>query len=121
MNTHGALCVIKSAIRDGLKFTWQCPDVSGLFLDSIVVFSREAGKRSTTMNFIIIYVLPGLVHVAAVLLTPEEWQQKSINMHWFALVIQIEKKSKSKKWQTWDLNQMKLKWGLRSHMKEEKY
>ena len=43
-----ALCVIKSAIRHGMKFTWKYPDVWGLFLDGIAVFSREAGKRSTT-------------------------------------------------------------------------
>ena len=36
------------AIRDGMKFTWKYPDLSGLFLDGIAVFSREAGKRSTT-------------------------------------------------------------------------
>ena len=50
MNTHDvrALCVIKSVIRDRIKFTWKYPDVSGLFLDGITVFSREAGKRSTT-------------------------------------------------------------------------
>ena len=27
-----------------MKFTWEYPDVSGLFLDGIAVFSREAGK-----------------------------------------------------------------------------
>ena len=51
MNTHYpvcVLCVIKNAIRHGMKLTWKYPDVLGLFLDGIAVFSREAGKRSTT-------------------------------------------------------------------------
>ena len=42
-----ALCVIKSAIRHGMKFTWKYPNVLGLFLDGIAVKSQEAGKRST--------------------------------------------------------------------------
>ena len=47
MNTHDvALCVIKSAIGHRMKFTLKYPDVSGLFLDDIVGFSREVGKRS---------------------------------------------------------------------------
>ena len=29
-----------------MKFTWKYPDVSGLFLDGIAVWSGEAGKRS---------------------------------------------------------------------------
>ena len=52
-NIHGSLkepppCVIKSTIRHRMKFTWKYPDVWGLFLDGIAVFSWEAGKRSTT-------------------------------------------------------------------------
>ena len=34
-----ALCVIKSIIRHGMKFTLKYPDVSGLFFDAIAGLS----------------------------------------------------------------------------------
>ena len=32
-----------------MKFTFKYPDAPGLFLDGITGFSRDAGKRSTTV------------------------------------------------------------------------
>ena len=46
MNTHDVRFVwLKSAIRDGMKFTWKYPNVLGLFLDGKEVLFGEAGEK----------------------------------------------------------------------------